>query len=82
MKNMCVDLPLSQDYFAAHFPVQYNYEHSVKKDVSVCQLEPIFGKNWHSFHFEKSSTTRRIIGLVHIHFRKKFARKHQYYRNR
>ena len=66
-----VDLPLSLEVFKNTFPVQYTGQCNFKATLGVSELDIIFGKNWHTFHFPNSNTRKRIIGLVMLHYRKK-----------
>ena len=69
VKFCSVDLPLSIKAFSTFFAVEYNNEDSFKKTVSVDDLNGVLGSNWHSYQFEKSSTRRRVIGHVQLHYR-------------
>ena len=71
VKNVSVDAPLSQDLFASFFPVNYCGEDSFKDMVSVGQLESVFGKDWHIYNFTNSSTRKRVLGCVLLHYRRK-----------
>ena len=71
IKNMSVDLPLSPKVFAEKFPIQYNYDENFKAVLAVLDLNSIFGLNWHKVNFNNSTMRKRIIGLIHIHYRKK-----------
>ena len=70
-RNIAVDLPLSQKVFAKMFPINYNGEESFKQVVSIMDLNRVFGENWHILKFKESSTRKRIIGVVAIHYRRK-----------
>ena len=76
IKSVSVDMPCSQDLFKKTFlsnisDMNYVDERSIKYSVTPSDLNGIFGHNWQTFQYKNSSTQRRIIGLVHIHFREK-----------
>ena len=66
-----IDLPFSQRNFRKYFCIQYNGEISVKMSMAVSDMDNLFGENWHIVEFKNSSTRKRIIGLVIVHYRKK-----------
>ena len=74
IKNISVDLPISPRNFKAYFPVEYNYEESFKDVLAITDLNNVFGPNWHEVYFQNSTTRKRVIGLVNIHFRRKRSR--------
>ena len=71
VKYLCIDVPLSPKTFCRSFAEEYSEEDNFKKIVSVDDLNSVFGVNWHCFQFEQSNTTKRVIGNVQLHFRKK-----------
>ena len=78
VKSISIDVPCSQKVFIDRFasPVMsmcYSLEENYKCTLSPSDLNPVFGANWHIFQYVKSCTTRRIIGLIVLHFRKKTA---------
>ena len=66
-----MDLPLSKNAFSNYFAVDYQNEESFKKTVPVHELNAVLGNDWHSFDFPNSSTRRRIIRDVELHYRLK-----------
>ena len=71
IKNISLDLPLSPLVFQTFFPVDYSGNDGFKDNLSVDELSTVFGENWHIYNFCNSSTRKRIIGLVLLHFRRK-----------
>ena len=75
VKSISIDVPCSQELFIQKFvravPLLYLNQENFKATVSASNLNVVFGENWSSFHYRRSSTRRRIIGLIVIHFRKK-----------
>ena len=71
VKYIAVDAPLSQKIFSDVLPTDYKGQDSFKESVSVADLDCVFGQDWHIFNFENSTTHKRIIGNVLLHFRKK-----------
>ena len=71
VKYCSVDLPLSNNAFSSFFADDYTNEDNFKRNVSVKHLNAVFGSNWHIYNFPNSSTRRRIIGDVHLHYRMK-----------
>ena len=70
--NISVDMPLSPQQFMKFFPVEYSANReNFKQTLSVEDLNSAFGLNWHIFKFPNSSTRKRVIGVVLLHFRKK-----------
>ena len=76
MRNVSVDVPLSQETFheriCKHLQ-EFEYLGQDNLKVSVCpsDLNAVFGDNWFQFNFESSSTRNRVLGLVTIHYRVK-----------
>ena len=77
IRTSCVDLPLSAHVLNMFFPLDYNGEKSVKKDVAVSDLDVVFGKDWNIFYFDNSSTRKRVFGLVTLHYRQKSMNSHK-----
>ena len=76
IKTVSVDMPCSQLLFRNQFvskltDICYFDDNSFKFSVTPSELNVIFGDNWHTYHYRHSSTQRRIIGLMQIHFRQK-----------
>ena len=76
MQMVSVDMPCSQNVFLRKFvcsvqQIMYDGEDSYKCKVMPSHLKYLFGNDWHIFIYTKSSTQRRIIGLISLHFRKK-----------
>ena len=83
IKTCAVDLPLSPKNMKQHFAVQHIGEEPIKFCLPVSAFDGIFGENWHIFHFPNSSTRKRIIGVIELHYRmKKFQRIKQEYQIR
>ena len=45
IRNIVVDLPLSQKVFAHVFPINYNGQESLKEVLSISDLNTVFGEN-------------------------------------
>ena len=75
VKKLSIDVPCSPKIFLSiveHLPaVNYLGQDNFKFAVTATEMEGLFGNNWHTFNYAKSSTRRRIIGLIIIHYRKK-----------
>ena len=71
IKKNSVDLPISPDVFANKFPVSYTGQESFKTVVAINDLNDVFGENWHVINFKNSTTTKRVIGLINLHYRRK-----------
>ena len=71
IKTVGVDLPLSPKVFIDQFPLAYNGENSIRAVMLISELSKIFGKNWHTVRYSKSSTRKRVFGVIKIHYRKK-----------
>ena len=71
IKHISLDLPLSPLVFQTFFPVDYCGNDGFKGKLSIDELNTVFGTNWHIYNFFQSSTRKRIIGLVLLHFRRK-----------
>ena len=75
-KTVSVDIPCSRKTFVAKFVqkvnnVEYNGQDNFKCTLGPSDLRPVFGEKWDYFMYDNSSTRRRIIGIVTLHFRKK-----------
>ena len=62
---------MSQEVFKNFFNLDYDGQDVVKKCVAISELDSVFGRNWHIYIFPKSSTRKRIIGIVLLHYRRK-----------
>ena len=76
MKTVSLDVPLSPETFQSKICdvvdiIDYSGEENFKIDVAPSQLNLVFGDNWSKFQFSSSSTQKRVLGLVTIHFRLK-----------
>ena len=79
LKNMCVDLPLSRQCFnqkwVGEIPRIPPY---VDKNIScfVCieELDEILGPKWNLVQTKGTSTQARVIGLVKLQYRMKYAK--------
>ena len=75
-KRVVVDMPCSdllfREKFLSKIPnIALLLDSTVKFTVTPSDLEIVFGEKWNTFNYKDSSTQRRIIGLIQIHFRKK-----------
>ena len=66
-----VDLPVSPRTFSSLFAEEYVTGSNFKKWVTVEKLQSVFGLNWNYFQYPNSTTRKRVIGNVQLHFRKK-----------
>ena len=65
LKNICIDVPCSQQLFRTEFVqkithMSYCGEKNFKWKLSASDLEVILGKNWHIFKYRHSSTQRCV----------------------
>ena len=63
-----IDLPLSVESLEKYFPIEYNGQTSVRKEVAISELDLAFGRNWHVMKFPNSTTQKKVIGLVTLHY--------------
>ena len=74
-KQMIIELPFSRQSFERHFldklPLHNVNSNTIKLNVSVIDLEPIFGHNWYVMQNTSSTTQQRVMGMVSIEFRSK-----------
>ena len=71
IKMSSVDLPISPKVFQRICPIEYQGQEEFKATVSVSDLDDVFGKDWHIFNFPNSTTRKRIIGVILLHYRTK-----------
>ena len=76
VKSVTVDVPCSRQLFAEKFVanlqnVQYCGQENFKCTLGPSDLWPVFGENWDYCKYPNSTTRRRIIGIIILHFRKK-----------
>ena len=76
IKSITVDIPCSRNMFVEKFVcnlkfVEYSGEDNFKCTVAPSDLRAVFGDNWDWFIYSKSTTRRRVLGLVKLHFQKK-----------
>ena len=70
-------MPFSREGFQKYFgeKIQNQKPSKVSKiclELSVIELETVFGRNWYILRTYKSTTQQRILGMVSINFKPKF----------
>ena len=76
MKNISVDLPLSEDIFNNFFKknipdLRNRNSESINCKISINDLKHVLGENWFIYNRPNSSTRQRVLGLIQLSYRDK-----------
>lgn len=76
VKKINIDLPCTPNVFIENFVgnvplIKYCGQNNYKCTVTASDLDKVFGRDWSSFIYKRSSARQRIIGLIIIHYRSK-----------
>ena len=80
-KYVIIDIPFSRKAFTIFFIqkleiLRSKFSHKIALDLSVIELQKVFGDHWYVLKSSNSSTEAKIIGMVSLNFRAKTSKEY------